>query len=52
MLTLIKKAAGGLDTTTATTDNATQTIALSIRIKVAIIRCAVWLVIVFPGGAS
>ena len=52
MLTLIKKAAGGLDTTTATADNATQTIALTTRIKGEILRCAVWLVIVFPGGAS
>ena len=50
--TPIKKAAGGLDTTTATTDNATQIIALTDRIKGAIIRCAVWLAEVFPGGAA
>ena len=42
MLTLIKKAAGGLDTTTATADNATQIIALTTRIKGVILRCAVW----------
>ena len=49
--TPIKKAAGGLNTTTTTTDYAAQLIALTTRIKGAIIRFAVWLAIVFPGGA-
>ena len=52
MLMFIKKAVGGLDTTTATTNNAAQTIPLTTQIKGAILRCAVWLVIVFPGGAA
>ena len=50
--TPIKKAAGGLDSTTATTNIATQIIAFTARIKGAIIRCAAWLAVVFPGGGG
>ena len=43
------KAAGGYDTTTATTKIVTQTIALYSRIKSAIVRFASWLAVMFRG---
>ncbi len=46
-----RKAAGGCKTTTATTNNATQIIALCARIKGAIVRFASWLAVVFRGVA-
>ncbi len=44
-----KESAGGCGTTTADTNTATQTIALSMRIKAALIRFASWLAVVFRG---
>lgn len=44
-----KISAGGCDTTTADTNNATQTIALNVRIMQAMIRLAVWLAVAVRG---
>ena len=49
--TPIKKVAGSFDTTTATTNNATQIIALYAQINGFIVRRAVWLAAVFHGSA-
>ncbi len=47
-----KESAGGYYTTTADTNTATQTIALSMRIKAALIRLASWLAVVFRGVSA
>ena len=44
-----KISAGGCDTTTADTNNATETIALTVRMKQAVIRLAAWLAVAFRG---
>ena len=44
-----RKAAGGCHTTTATTNNASQTIALHVRFKQAVIRLAAWLAVIVRG---
>ena len=44
-----RKAAGGYHTTTATINNAAQTIALHVCIKQAAIRFAAWLAVIVRG---
>lgn len=44
-----KISAGGCDTTTADTNNATETIAPTVRMKQAVIRLAAWLAVAFRG---
>lgn len=46
-----RKAAGGCKTTTATTSNAIQTIALYARMRGAAVRLASWLAVLFRGVA-
>ena len=48
--TSIRKARGGLATTTATTNNATKAIARYARIKGAGVCFAAWLTVIFRGG--
>ncbi len=44
-----KESAGSFDTTTTDTNDATEIIALSVRIKQAVVRLASWLAVMFRG---
>ena len=46
-----RKAAGGFETTTATTNNFKRTVALYARIKGLFVRIASWLAVMFGGIA-